>query len=73
MVKENTEITQICDDKGFVTINYGYPNYDELSKAEKRVLLLPLVEQVREFYKDPENRRKFEIWKAERYKTKSAA
>ena len=48
----------------FIVINHGFPNYDDLSKAEKRVLLLPLVEQIREFYKDPENRKKFEIWKA---------
>ena len=61
------EITEHIDDDGFIITNYGYPNYNELSKAEKRVLLLPLVEQIREYYKDPENRRKFEKWKAENY------
>ena len=54
----NKEITEI--------VNYGYPDYQGLPKVEKRVLLLPLVEQIREFYKDPENRRKFETWKANR-------
>ena len=50
------------------TTTYGFPDYDELSAVEKRVWLLPLVELMREFYKDPENRRKFELWKAERQK-----
>jgi len=53
--------------------NRGFPDYTNLTKAEKRTLLLPLVETIREFYKDPENQRKFKEWKAERYKTKSAA
>ena len=61
------EITEQIDADGFVITNYGYPNYTELSKAEKRVLLLPLVEVIRGFYIDPENRKKFELWKAERY------
>ena len=43
----------------------GFPDYISLTKAEKRILLLPLVEVIREFYKDPENRRKFEEWKIE--------
>ena len=63
----NYEITQDTDDDGFVIISYGFPDYNALTKAERRTLLLPLVENIREFYKDPENRRKFEIWKAERY------
>ena len=46
-------------------IIYGSPNYDNLTKAEKRLLLLPLVETIKDFYKDPENRRKFEQWKKE--------
>lgn len=41
------------------------PDYMGLTKAEKRSLLLPLVEVIRDFYKDPENRRKFEEWKVE--------
>ena len=43
----------------------GFPDYQNLTKAEKRILLLPLVESIREFYKCPENRRKCEEWKAE--------
>ena len=42
----------------------GFPDYQNLTKAEKRVLLLPLVDVIRDFYKDPENRRQFEEWKA---------
>ena len=63
---QNIEIIENIDADGFAVTNYGYPNYTDLSKAEKRVLLLPLVEVIREFYKDPENRRKFELWKANR-------
>jgi hypothetical protein len=66
---QNYEITKTKDDDGFEIINFGYPNYTDLTNAEKRVLLLPLVEVIREFYKDTENRRKFEQWKAERYGT----
>lgn|GEM_PF-3573344 len=44
----------------------GSPDYDNLIKAEKRALLLPLVDVIREFYKNPENRAKFEKWKSER-------
>jgi len=71
----NTEITEQIDDDGFLIVNHGCPDYHGLTKAEKRVLLLPLVEQIREFYKDPENRRKFEVWKANREiaKLKSAS
>ena len=63
---ENIEIIENIDNNNFLTVNFGYPNYTELTKAEKRALLLPLVEVIGEFYKDPENRKKFELWKAER-------
>jgi len=69
----NNAITETKDNDNFIRANLGYPNFDELPKAEKRTLLLPLVETVRAFYADPENRRKFELWKAERYKTESTA
>jgi len=62
------EITKHIDNDGVEIVNMGYPDYNALTKAETRSLLLPLVEQIREFYKDTENRRKFELWKAERYK-----
>ena len=52
---------------GLQVYTCGFPDYEGLSKAEKRALLIPLVEVIREFYKDPENRRKFEQWKAENY------
>ena len=59
------------DDISVYTV--GFPNYEALSKAEKRALLIPLVEVIRDYYADPENLRKFEKWKAEREKSKSTA
>ena len=50
------------------TIIYGFPNYEKLSMTEKRLLILPLVQSIQDFYKDPENRRKFELWKANKEK-----
>ena len=44
---------------------YAIPDYKGLTKVEKRTLLLPLVEVIREFYKCPENIAKFEKWKIE--------
>lgn len=55
-------------DNGMDVYTCGFPDYNGLSKAEKRALLLPLVETIREYYKDPENVRKFEEWKASREK-----
>ena len=63
------EITTHTNDEGFAIINYGYPNYTALPKVEKRALLLPLVETIRLFYQDPENRQKFEQWKQQRQST----
>ena len=48
----------------------GEPDYNGLSKVEKRILLLPLVEVIRDFYKDPKTCQEFEEWKAERGKEK---
>ena len=45
----------------------GFPDYQSLTKAEKRALLLPLVDVIRDFYKDPANRAAFEKWKSENY------
>ena len=50
------------------TIIYGFPNYEKLSMTEKRLLILPLVQSIQDFYKDPENRRKLELWKANKEK-----
>jgi len=46
----------------------GLPDYHGLTKAEKRAFLLPLVETIRLFYQDPENRRKYEDWLKNEYK-----
>jgi len=62
----NNEITEYTDADGFTITNLGYPNFTDLAKTEKRALLLPLVELVRGYYDNPDNRRKFELWKAER-------
>ena len=61
------EIIKQNETKDNVAIyTYGKPMFDDLTKTEKRLLLLPLVETIRNFYKDPINRQKFEQWKAER-------
>ena len=45
----------------------GQPNFDELTKTEKRLLLLPLVDVIRDFYKDESNRAKYQKWLSENY------
>ena len=45
----------------------GQPNFNELTKTEKRLLLVPLVDVVRDFYKDEINRAKYQKWLAENY------
>ena len=51
---------------GFDIITLNSPNFDELTKTEKRLLLLPLVDTIRDFYKDPLNRAKYEKWKRDK-------
>ena len=51
---------------GLAICTYGKPNFDELTKTEKRLLLLPLVDTIRDFYKNPDNRAKFEKWRQDR-------
>ena len=51
---------------GFEIITLGYSDFDNLSKTEKRLLLLPLVETIRDFYRNPDNRKKFEQWKQDK-------
>ena len=61
------ETTDLILHKQFKDIDIytiGYPDYDGMTTAQKRAMLLPLVETIRKFYVDPENRRKFEEWKA---------
>ena len=65
---ENQQIIyQGTRDDGLAVYTLGEPDYTSLTKAEKRILLLPLVEVIREYYKDPENKAKFEKWKTENY------
>ena len=45
----------------------GQPNFNELTKTEKRLLLVPLVDVIRDFYKDEINRAKYQKWLAENY------
>jgi len=66
------ETTDLILHKQFKDIDIytiGYPDYDGMTTAQKRAMLLPLVETIRKFYEDPDNLRKFEIWKAERDKS----
>ena len=44
----------------------GVPNYKELAKYEKQMLLSPLVEVIKDFYRNPENRARYEQWLQER-------
>jgi len=64
--------TSHIDNDGVEITNINYPDYNALTKAERRSLLLPLVEQIRLFYNSAENRTAFEKWKAER-QTKALA
>ena len=64
----NNKLAQTNNDS-FLTACIGFPTYDKLSQADKRILLLPLVDAIRDFYKDPENRKQFEKWKSENYST----
>jgi len=41
----------------------GNPSYKDLEKHEKQILLLPLVDTIKDFYRDPHNRMAFEKWK----------
>ena len=59
--------------EGMKIYTHGFPDYGGLSKAEKRALLLPLVEVIREFYKCPKNYQEFEDWKSQKYADKNAA
>jgi len=69
---QNIEIIkQTPDNEPFEVYTCGYPDFDALNKTEKRLLLSPLVETICNFYKEPENRQRFEKWKVNREKTKS--
>ena len=43
----------------------GKPNYDNLEIWEKSLLLDPLVEVIKDFYKNPTNRTAYEKWIAD--------
>ena len=58
---------------GLEIYTIGRPNFDELTKAEKRLLLLPLVEVIQNYYKDPTNRANYEKRKVERNQDKNLA
>ena len=62
----NTQIVnQGTREDGLMIYTLGTPDYTGLTKAEKRILLLPLVEQIRTFYNSEENVIAFEQWKSE--------
>jgi len=41
---------------------YGNPSFDNLVKWEREVLINPLLDTIKEFYKDPKNRQAFLEW-----------
>ena len=43
----------------------GKPRFDNLETWEKSLLLDPLVEVIKDFYKQPKNRQAFEQWLAD--------
>jgi len=53
-------------------LHKGLPDYQGLTKAEKRSFLLPLVETIRVFYQDPDNRAKYQDWLKNEYKEEPA-
>jgi len=38
------------------------PDFDGLSAVDKKLLIFPLVDAINDFYKDPDNRRKYDEW-----------
>lgn len=40
-------------------------NPEEISKVDMQLLCMTFLDAIKEFYKDPENQRKFEEWKKE--------
>ena len=59
-------IKQKSDNESFEVFTFGYPDFNGMTETQKRALLLPLVEVIREFYKNPENERRFQAWKVGR-------
>lgn len=48
----------------------GKPSFDNLLKWEKEALFNPLLETIKDFYKNPDNQAKFEAWLAKRNQLK---
>ena len=46
-------------------INHGKPSFDELEAWQKSLLLDPLVEVIKDFYKQEKNRQAYEQWLAD--------
>lgn len=44
----------------------GSPSYNSLVKWEKEALINPLLETIKDFYKNAENRSAFEKWQQKR-------
>lgn len=41
-------------------------NPEEISKVDMQLLCMTFLDEIKEFYKDPENQRKFEEWEKQR-------
>jgi len=52
---------------------HGLPSYKNLEKYEKQALLSPLVDVIKDFYKDPANQKAYQEWLAKRYDTSKSA
>jgi hypothetical protein len=50
----------------FETYTRGSPSFDNLAKWEREALINPLLDVIKDFYKDPKNRQAFLEWKSRR-------
>jgi len=44
--------------------SYGKPSYTALSKIDKDLLINPLIDTINDYYKNPDNIKKFQEWLA---------
>ena len=59
-------VKQTTDNEPFEVFTFGFPDFVNMTEAEKRAFLLPLVPVIRKFYENPENERGFQAWKVGR-------
>ena len=69
---ESMKITEQKQHGNRKIYTHGFPNYQGLSDEQKYRLLYPLAETIHNYFQDPDNREKFEKWKAEYIKQNPA-